>query len=352
MKNQFSSLVEMAQELEKQAEKKVDLIVPSAKMSMDNDNFLAIEPNGSRIRREYRLNEIGHDQVATKLGIPRDYYQRIGVVPGLRSKNVNAWLEAEGKEGKSHLVRTMENTARAFLSDRYKPIDNDFIFSAAIPAIAETKLEVELKAGGVSERRMYLQVVFPHMADEVAKGDVVRAMLTLTNSEVGYGAYDVKAGYEVLRCLNGAVSYSLLRRAHLGRRVGEDEEDYDIYRDDTIKAEMESFRLRTRDVIKSFITMDSFQGVLNKLRGAASLPIKAVDVLVKNVTKKYGFGLEESAGILQNLMEGGQSNAWGLSNAVTALVHKSESMDRQYDLEKIGSQIIDLDAKQWEVLNN
>ena len=54
--------------------------------------------------------------------------------PALLSYNVNRWFQ---KEPEQKLLRTMDGKARAFLSNRYRRIDNLDIARVVLPIIGE-----------------------------------------------------------------------------------------------------------------------------------------------------------------------------------------------------------------------
>ncbi|MBN2531868.1 MAG: DUF932 domain-containing protein [Spirochaetales bacterium] len=345
MEGNFKSLTELCQEIERQEKSKNDFLLSTAGLSMQEDKHLVIDtPDKPEV---YELNTITHRQIADRLGIPRKYYTKMLDIPGLRTKNVNAWFKANPE---TRLVRTLDNKARAFLSDRYKPIDHYFIMSAFLPVLKEHgNLKVQSQA--LTDAKMYLQITFPNLEGEVKVGDVVRAGIVLTNSEVGCGAVDIKEMIWRLKCKNGMIGSSILNKYHVGRRAGENIEDYDIFKDDTIQAELESFRLRVRDVIAHALSEITFKQKLGKLQRALGDKIEAPVKTVENVTKRFGFLEREQEKILVNLTTGGEMNRWGLANSITSLAHDIESPDRQYDIEKCGNDIIELKPSEWEELS-
>ena len=62
------------------------------------------------------------------------------------------------------------------------------------------------------------------------------------------------------------------------------------------------------------------------------------------------FGLNEAEGksVLKQLANGGDLSRFGLYNAITAASQTVEDYDRATDLERIGAQVIELPANQWE----
>ena len=189
-------------------------------------------------------------------------------------------------------------------------------------------------------------MIFPRIEGEVEKGDVVQAGITLTNSETGQGSVDVSTFLYRLVCSNGMVGESLLHKYHAGRKVGDDIEDYNIYADDTIKAELKSFELRFRDILKHAISEVGFQDQLTKLRKAAGVTVEKPKEAVEEVTRRYLLNNEESDKLMNNFF-GEKKTVWGLANSLTALAKTIENPDRQYYFECIGNDIV-LKPDQWK----
>jgi hypothetical protein len=312
---------------------------------MSDDNTLTLNGEG----KGYGLGEVAQSQIVERMrptlpGIRKEYWDGMAEIPGLRAYTVNAWL---GSVNERRLVRTLDGNVRAFLSDEFQTWDNADMLAGILPVLGKYPLRV--KSCSLTERRMYLQVVFPDLTGEVKVGDAVRAGLTFTNSEVGSGKWDVRSFLEVLRCMNGAVGESLVSRRHVGRQIeGED----GLYRRDTIESDIRTAKLMLRDVVEGSLDRAKFLTKLDLLKGAASDGIANPVALVERVTKRFDFSDAEGANILNNLVKGGESTRWGLSNAVTAMAHTIENPDRQYEIERAGWDVVALSKSDWQVLNN
>lgn len=342
MNSQYD-LTSLAQEIERQeAAKKDYLVSTNALLMMGDDRTIGVQGQG-----EYGITDYAHGQIASKLGIPKAYYDFMTAVPGLRAHNVNSWLHHKPEK---KMVRTLEGKARAFLSDRYRPLDNFLIMQAFLPAIQGK--EVKIRANALSESRLYMQVSFPQLRAEVKPGDVVEAGVILTNSEVGAGAVDVKSMVWRLVCSNGAIRESLLRKYHVGKKIDTENEDmYDLYKNDTITAEIEAYRLKMRDVIDFALTEAHFVGVVEKMKNAIEDKITGtVTATVENVTKRFNLPESSKDKMVENIIREGNENRYGIFNSITALAHDIESPDKQYEYEKLGSKILDLTDREWREL--
>lgn len=343
MKSQFDSLTTFAQEIEKLETSKNDFLVPSKLSFMRDDNFLDI---GDDI--QYSINDHAHGQIADKLGIPRKYYEKMTEVPGLRTLNVNGWMQQRDEK---NLVRTIDNKVRAVLSDRFKPLDNyDIINNSIFPVLLPISADLKVKVLNISDTKMYMQLILKNLQTEVKVGDIVQYGLTITNSEVGAGSLNVEGWIYRLSCSNGMIGSSLFRKYHVGKRIEEDV-NYHIWQSDTLQKELEGYQLRLRDVLKNALTMVNFEKEVNKIREAAEDNIPNITQTVENVTKRFGLSEKDNGSIIQNMVAEGNATRWGLANGITRLAQEIDNADRSYSMEKLGGQIIELSPRDWQVLN-
>lgn len=337
MRGNYKNLSTLVNEVERIESIKNDYLVPSNNIRMFDDNSFAVND------MNFGINSFAHGQVAEKLGIPKKYYDAMEAIPGLRTINVNEWLRE--KQDSKYLVRTLDGTTRAFLSDRYRPIDNYDVLSSFLPVIKGMDVKIQPNTLSLTETKMYIPVIFPTLEGEVKKGDVVQAGIILTNSEVGAGAVDIKRMVWRLVCSNGLISASVLRKYHIGSRI--DEENFDLFANDTILAELDAFKLRMRDIIKDALNPQKFQEYLLKMQGAAEDKIRNVNETVANITKRFGLSEKHNDLIINNMVEEGNLNRYGLANGLTALAHDLDNIDAQYEVEKMGAQVIEMSRTEW-----
>ena len=97
----------------------------------------------------------------------------------------------------------------------------------------------------------------------------------------------------------------------------------------------------------------SFSQVVNRMKDAKEARMNTTDVpgIVKLVSKDFHITDEESAGVLQRLIEDNDLTLYGLSNAVTRHSQDVESYDRATILEGIGYDILSMPASQWNRFN-
>lgn len=304
------------------------------------------------------VTEHAHRQIAGRLQIPWKFYLR------MLEDHTDIVLDAVNKlferEPGTRLLRTMDGKLRAFLSNRYKRIDNDQVLGSALPVIVKGDLETYLLSSQVTDRNLYLKVLFtgPEMKQEIGYTrdgtvDVVRPGFILKNSEIGTGSLSISAFFYRNFCKNGCVFGKTdafeFRRTHLGGALIEGA-DFEILSDKSKKLEDETILSQVNDVMHAIATPEFVNTMGDKLRSlkegvTIENPIPAIEVLAKEVGLSQG----ESDQVLQNLIEDRDYSRWGMVNAVTKVANTEVvNYDRAADLELIGSRLVDINAAQWK----
>ena len=346
------SLVELARELERQLGTKKDLLVPLPRTrhstAADGECVLEIdEPNGVQ---RYGITALARRQLAEKLKIPYAYFERMRTEePQLLDRNVNAWLARE--EGERQLLRTIDGRVRAVLSERYRRLDNHDLVEHLLPTLQRLP-DVRFESVELTETRLYLKVVTPRIAFEVAPGDVVQAGVVVSNSEVGCGMLSVQPLVFRLVCRNGLIaSDRMLRKTHVGRALEAETASAVVYKDDTLRAEDDALFLKVRDVVEAAVSEATLRLAgekLQRIRGIrlASDPVQTVEVL----GTRYGLSETERTGVLRDLIEGAELSGYGLVNAVTHYSQQVGDYDRATELEALGGRLLEGSASDWKAL--
>jgi hypothetical protein len=289
------------------------------------------------------------------LKIPAPYYDRLrSEYPDLLSTTINYLLPIENTR---HLVRTLDGQARAFLSDRYRPIDYEDTADALLKALLDRQANV--RSSQITETHMYVKATIPGLRGTVVVpnkvGQQVEAGVCFRNSEVGAGAIRVDFFVCVLACLNGMVVDKTFRKAHLGRRASEDLMDEgfaEFYKDDTRKADDQALMLKIRDAVDNCLDRDRFQKWLDRANGAAQDDaVGRADLVVEEIASRYELTEAERGGILGHLIRGGDLSRWGFSQAITRHAgDEAVSYERSTALEELGGRLIELPRTDWKVL--
>ena len=345
------TLQELAIELDRQQAVKKDMIVDMGALSMDTSEAgLALQVTGGNMAAQYGINDIAHRQIGQTLKIPALYYDRMRAeYPELLAQNVNGWFSRTPDT--KRMLRTMDGTARALLSDRYRRIDNFEVASAVLPIISGMD-GASVESCELTDSRMYLKVVNPRVTAEVKKGDIVQAGIIISNSEVGMGSVSVSPLIYRLVCSNGMIAQDgAVRKYHVGRS-NESGEDFSIYRSETIEADDRAFLMKLEDSVKAAVDQARFAAIVDKMREASEVKMEAkvVPQVVELASKEYGITEAEGKGILGHLIAGGDLSLYGLANAVTRQAQDVESYDRSTELEATGYKIITMAPALWRNL--
>ena len=294
------SLVEMAQEIQRQNDLKADYMLDTRSLRLEpfgGGLYLnAYDQSGDYAVEPLEVNAIAHRQIGTHLKIPAAYYDKmLEEYPELLAQNVNAWFQ---REPAVRMVRTIDGTARAFLSNRYRRIDNLDIAGIVLPVLQEME-GMHFESCQLTDSRMYIKVVNTRLEAEVVPGDIVQSGIIISNSEVGLGSVSIQPLVYRLVCSNGmVVNDAQTRRNHVGR-VNEASENYQLYSEKTLEADDKAFAMKIQDTVRAVVDEVRFTRVVNMMREAKDAPMNtaAVPGIVKLVSKDFHITDDESSGV-------------------------------------------------------
>ena len=263
----------MLQELARQSAAKEDYLVNTSCLVMETDGSVPTLRMAGR--EEVQLSPLGirptaHQQIGTYLGIPAKYYGKmLAEDTELLAYNVNRWFQRNPEQ---RMLRTIDGHARAFLSNRYRRIENLDIARFTLPRLAELD-GARVESCEVTEDRMYIKVVNPRLQAEVVPGDVVQAGVIISNSETGQGAVWVKPLVYRLVCSNGmVVDDAKLGRYHVGR-AADSEEDVSIFSEETKLVDDVAFIKKLQDTVDAAVEKARFLQVVDKMRNLSLIHI-------------------------------------------------------------------------------
>jgi len=337
---------------------------PTAALRMDGNSVLHLAGKGS-----FGLTPIAHDQLGQHAGIPSKYYDRmLAEAPDLLADNVNHWLYANPQ---TRLVRTLDGRVRAFLSNRYRTIDNWQVAEAILPTLIEQGNGLRIESCEVTDKRLYIKVVSPKneaviqrkkeenaadlhpagwtrtVADE---NIVVQSGIVISNSEVGLHSFKIEPLCFILACYNGAIIPKAgMRRYHIGRHTDDAEMPFEVFADDTRQADDLALALKMRDTVKASFDQATFLQLCDTMTLTTGRKIeRGPESLSNAIEEVFGFNDTTKDGVLKRLIESGDYTQWGLSNAVTAYAQDTAlDYEQSTDLERTGGEILMLPVDQW-----
>ena len=344
---QGRSLLELGKELQRQRLNRQDFLADTRTLEMETTPYsstlhLSLEGN----TYGFGIGELAHQQIATRLNIPWRYYAKMkSYAPDLLDQNVNRWFNQNPER---RMIRVLDGKVRAFLSDRYRRLDNLELCAAVLPVIREMN-GAQVESCEVTPTHLYIKVVNRRVKAEVKVGDVVQAGFVVSNSEVGLGSLRVEPLVFRLVCKNGLICKDLVQKKyHVGRQVNaSDDSAYELYSDATLAQDDKAFFMKVQDVVRAAVDEAKFVLTVDKLREATQIPLKHDPVkAVELLADKFQLTENERGDILRQLFMGADNSRYGLVNAVTAASKIAKSYERATDLERIGGEILSLPVSQ------
>lgn len=363
----FTTLVDQVRD---QAARRTDYMAPDSKISAVEDGTITLDlspgvfPGGPEV--QFSLSAVAFRQICDKLSIPVKYARRMAEEqPTLWAQNVNAWMAASGK---TRLVRTLDGEVRGFLSDSYRPLDNlDFL--AAIASAAQAK-RAFVKQCTISDTRLYVKATTPDLFDEITPDmlDIerghgggthwlkepmpVRGFVIFSNSEVGCGGLQIDGGIEVLRCTNDYRSTEpIFRRIHAGGEKAGDDIVRQFIRSETQALKDRALWSEVHDVALGVFDRAHMQRFIDRFMAAMGQPVTlAADRAVESVADHYALGEAQRDSILNSFIAEGNLTQFGMAQAVTRIAQEVEDADGRFELEKLGTQIIELEPTAWQAI--
>jgi hypothetical protein len=350
------TLAELAKQITHEREAKHDFRASTSQLEYDSVGAIAWEVGD----KSYRAEPTRHclRQICERSGIPVKYADKMsGENAPLLSANINWWWQHAPEKRMLRTLLNGESTARAFVSERYRAMDNHDLAEVILPKLADVGCEV--LSSQITETRLYIQAATPRMELDLNKLrtsgrklneiEPVQAGIVISNSEVGAGALSLSPMLYFLTCFNGAIAARGMHRNHVGRRgdsLFELEEAAEYYSDKTKEMDDRVLWSKVRDVVDGMFTMDGFTSIVQKFAAAGSVRIDAPKA-IEEISTRYGLLETEKTSVLNHLIEGGDLSVYGLSSAVTRASTDVESYDRAVELERVGGDIIELPQTIW-----
>lgn len=349
--------MELAQEIERQAAAKRDFVAPTTKLTVQAMAAGGIDIQvGDNPENKFPINSLALRQIGEHTNIPAKYVDLMAKeAPELLARNINHWFEAKPAK---RMVRTLDGRARAFLSDKFRTLDNFDLANAALPAISS--LGVDILSMELTEKRMYLKCVDSRinavieaktghkMGEGHARFDTVIPAIVISNSEVGDGRLAIEAGLYTSGCTNMCIlKQRSMSKYHVGRSNELGDGFYELLSDATEKTDAATWA-QVGDVIRGAFDRVWFDAAVDQLKGLTDQLITGDTVeVVELFAKRFTLSDGQRKSVLTHLIQGGDLTRYGLFNAVTRTAEDQESYDDATDLERLGGTIIELAQNEW-----
>lgn len=368
------TLEQLVQELERQKESKVDFVADARDLNVTvgEKGSLRLVPGSVQVGEW-----LGREGMAISPKALMQFGDRVN--PEMPGRFLNALVEKRPARAAEFLtalmhdtagrrfIRTLDGRCRAYLSDRYRVLDNyDLAFGALDTArecggeiiecaLSETHMRLKFTsrqvwdvvnearrpdksswyAGGIGDQR-YLAKVAARSGGELPGGPgTVHPLVTLSNSETGHGGLRVRIG--ILRgiCFNLATIEDVAANVHLGERM-----EAGMFSAETQAADAKAIMLKSRDSIRAAFNPDTFRKLVAKCNAAAEDKIEAPSGAVENLVKNAGLTDAAKDSILAHFLRDHDMNRYGLAQAVARHSQEIDDSDAAADAEDIAGRLI------------
>jgi hypothetical protein len=372
------SLQEIVQALQTQTLLKQDFVVPSKYLRMDNNNLIVINEekldslskllldtgisvNENDIEKiELAVLDCCHTQIGQRLDIPKKYYDKMlgnTMAQHILDYNVTNWFRLRNEN--NFLLRTFidkeqkTGIARAILSDRYNVLDNYDVMLATLDAIRESGINVQIESGDITDTKFYMRFVCPDIemdAPDILKnyrvpdgstgGNGIISGFVISNSETGNGKFSISPRAVVLACRNGMIfKNDAFQKTHLGSKM----EEYTTidWSEETRQKNYELVCSQVKDAIKYYASEEYLGAKIHELIEKGNKELNYPIETIKNVSKHLSISEEKESSILNYFIKSGDTNAFGVTQALTYFAQHNASPEERYEIETESVMILD-----------
>ncbi len=343
------NIIQLVDDLESKKALAKDYIVPASKMQLVN-NQLNIITDDDVIK--LTCNKTFNEQVANKLDIPLVYYKKCFAensemfASSILDDNVNYWLK---KSNQNFLVRTFQNAesginiARAFLSDRYKCIDNYDLVITVLQGLEKSNIRLICDSADLTDDKLFIRFIAPDI--EVDAPELLRnykptskgksgsngivSGFIISNSETGKGSYKFTPRLKVLACSNGMIrNDESTASVHLGKKTN----DIGLvnYSLETKQKELELIQSELVDLVRAVASKDYINKIVSELTLKGSEPIQNVQECILNVGSELKLTQIEKSALMNRFINSGIFTAFGVASALTEIAQTADAETREY----------------------
>lgn len=369
------TLGDLAQELEEQQARKVDLVVPTRDLWSHNGLVVVRDHGETKLTADgvtsdhlyltpSRVFDEGISSKLSQTGRPFS----VKYLRGLRDTgrtdlvdaNLNGLLHGSRDlevpaDDRSFFLRTFSPSgesstgyARALLSNSYRPIDNWDVLGALLTGLQKAGFTGHVvRQADLTDNRMYIRIsvpevsalaptllrnyVSPYSRDRGADNPVVEAGIVITNSETGGAAFTITPELVVQICTNGlTIKQDMIRKTHLGSKL-----DDGVLKvsDETRQKNLELVASQTRDAINTFLDPEYVERAVARIESQSEEPVGDVTKAVETIISRPAFTKDDMSGLLSAFFDGGDRTKGGLVNAITAYSQTVDDADRAYEMD-------------------
>ena len=342
--------------------------------SIEVDTGDGIEHGAELGERETRFDTTPHArrQITSWAKIPAQYSDRCPTE--LLAINANHWFKngIDDKGAPARMLRTMQANdflgidkpvVRAFVSDKFRRIDNWDYVNAVFPVLQEyAEKGLVIDSVQCSEHALYLKGHIDGIEELILKpGTVmgkghdhyykVRPGFELKNGETGKSALQFAPALYDDGCTNLAIfRENAQRRLHVGRSQS-DGELWNMLTDETQVQSNKALMMQIADYARASLDQSGevFKTTCDLLREKMGIEVKRPEATFKLIADQWQLSEDETNGCVAALLTRGDMSVFGVQAAITQFSQEEAvSYDRASELEVIGGDV--LAFNQWDQL--
>lgn len=270
---------------------------------------------------------------------------------------LNELLERDDKQQRFQ-VRTIQpngaRLARAVVSDKFKPIDDDIIVPPMVDLLADNSKQWRSLGGQITDQRTYLRFISrePAIRNIGPNGRNWFIGFQYSNSEVGQGLCRFDLFFFDSFCENGCVfgqkSILDVNFRHVGARI---KTAFGLISDERIQqAEQASIAGLISDATRQVMSADFGDKVRQHLERSQSRRLAGVGDLsetIRQVGKSVGLTSKEQESALLH-WDSREDSAFGIANAITRTAQDAKDYSSRVRLESAGGNVLEMSDKKWK----
>ena len=373
------SLQDVVTELQRQIEARVDFVADTRDMQVtvgekgdlrlapSNGNLADFLPRDGVSVLDQALTQFGQKAPVTN-GIPTRFLRNAAREHPRRTADFLTGIMHDSPDRR--LVRILDGSCRAFLSDSYKVIDNY--------DVAKCALETCQKVGGrvleasVTDGAFRLKMISPEIWDKIertrtdspsgnwyagglgsqeylskvganTRGDLpmhggsetVWPIATVGNSETGHGKFYLRSGIIMAICFNLATVEEVMGMVHLGSKM-----EVGLFSRSTLEKEADLIFCQFRDAFRVMFTQESFQAIVSRVRDSANTEIKSPSKAIELTVAASDVLSDDDVGVLVDYFTAEPGNSvYSLGQAVARMAQDLDA-DKADDVEVLAGEIL------------
>jgi hypothetical protein len=224
---------------------------------------------------------------------------------------------------------------------------------ATLDAIRESGIYVQIESGDITDTKFYMRFVCPDIemdAPDILKnyrvpdgstgGNGIISGFVISNSETGNGKFSISPRAVVLACRNGMIfKNDAFQKTHLGSKM----EEYTTidWSEETRQKNYELVCSQVKDAIKYYASEEYLGAKIHELIEKGNKELNHPIETIKNVSKHLSISEDKESSILNYFIKSGDTNAFGVTQALTYFAQHNASPEERYEIESESVMILD-----------